>query len=276
MHTTTKLQPPIKVQPADDYPSSDGKPMAETEVHILALIHLLNALRYFFRKQPDTYVIGNMLLYYREGDKSKRKAPDIMVIKGVDTTIRRRSYKLWEEKVPPSVVIELTSAETKKADIVTKPALYAALGIKEYFLFDPLFEYLDEQLLGYRMVDGEYRLIKPDSDGDLHSKELGVIFSIQGSLLRVVDPQTGEFVPALEEAVALADRETQRAEQERLRAEQETQRAEQEAQRAEQETQRAEQEAQRATEAEAEILRLQALIEQLTKGSDKPSAGLTK
>ena len=262
MHTTTKLQPPIKVQPADDYPSSDGKPMAETEVHILALIHLLNALRYFFRKQSDTYVIGNMLLYYREGDKSKRKAPDIMVIKGVDTTIRRRSYKLWEEKVPPSVVIELTSAETKKADIVTKPALYAALGIKEYFLFDPLFEYLDEQLLGYRMIDGEYRPIKPDSDGDLHSKELGVIFSIQGSLLRVVDPQTGEFVPALEEAVALADRETQRAEQE--------------SQRAEQESQRAEQEAQRATEAEAEILRLQALIEQLTKGSDKPSAALTK
>lgn len=262
MHTTTKLQPPIKVQPADDYPSSDGKPMAETEVHILALIHLLNALRYFFRKQPDVYVIGNMLLYYREGDKSKRKAPDVMVIKGVDTTIRRRSYKLWEEKVPPSVVIELTSAETKKADIVTKPALYAGLGIKEYFLFDPLFEYLDEQLLGYRMVDGEYRLIKPDSDGDLHSKELGVIFSIQGSLLRVVDPQTGEFVPALEEAVDLADRETQRAEQERLRAEQEMQRAEQEAQ--------------RATEAEAEILRLQALIEQLTKGSDKPSAGLMK
>lgn len=276
MHTTTKLQPPIKVQPADDYPSSDGKPMAETEVHILALLHLLNALRYFFRNQTDTYVIGNMLLYYREGDKSKRKAPDIMVIKGIDATIRRRSYKLWEEKVPPSVVIELTSAETKKADIVTKPALYAALGIKEYFLFDPLFEYLDEQLLGYRMIDGEYRPIKPDSDGDLHSKELGVIFSIQGSLLRVVDPQTGEFVPALEEAVALADRETQRAEQEAQRAEQEAQRAEQETQRAEQEAQRAEQEAQRATEAEAEILRLQALIEQLTKGSDKPSAGLTK
>lgn len=243
MRTTTKLQQPFTVQPADDYPSSDGRPMAETEVHILALIHLLNALRYFFRKQSDVYVIGNMFFYYRQGNKRKHKAPDIMVVKGIDATIRRRSYKLWEEKVPPSVVIELTSAETKNEDIVTKPALYASLGIKEYFLFDPLFEYLDEQLLGYRMVDGEYIPIKPDTDGDLHSEELGIIFSIDGALLRVVDPQTGEFIPALEEAV----------------------------EQAEQEAQRAKQEAQRAAEAEAEIQRLRVMIEQLTKGSDAPN-----
>jgi Uma2 family endonuclease len=238
MRTTTTLRQPIKIQPADDYPSSDGKPMAETEVHILALVHLLNALRYFFRKQTDVYVIGNMFFYYQEGNKRKHKAPDIMVVKGVDATIHRRSYKLWEEKVPPSVVIELTSAETKNEDIVTKPALYAALGIKEYFLFDPLFEYLDEQLLGYRMVEGEYMPIEADSDGDLHSEELGVIFSINGSLLRVVDPNTGEFIPALEEAVAQAVQEAQRAEQE----------------------------AQRADEAEAEIIRLREMIEELTKG----------
>ncbi|MEZ4734224.1 MAG: Uma2 family endonuclease [Caldilineaceae bacterium] len=265
--------------------------MAETEVHILALVHLLNALRYFFRKQPDVYVIGNMFFYYRQGNKRKHKAPDIMVVKGVDATIRRRSYKLWEEKAPPSVVIELTSAETKNEDIVTKPALYASLGIKEYFLFDPLFEYLDEQLLGYRMVDGEYTPIQPDTDGDLHSEELGVIFSIDGALLRVVDPQTGEFIPALEEAVEQAEQEAkraeqeaqravqeaqraeqeaQRAEQEAQRAEQEAQRAVQEAQRAEQEAQRAEQEAQRAAKAEAEIQQLRAMIEQLRKGSNGP------
>ncbi|MEZ4865760.1 MAG: Uma2 family endonuclease [Caldilineaceae bacterium] len=241
MRTSTALKLPFTVQPADDYPSSDGKPMAETEVHILALLHLLSALRFFFRKQSDIYVIGNMFLYYREGNNRKYKAPDIMVIKGVDTTIRRRSYKLWEEKVPPCVVIELTSAETKNEDIVTKPALYASLGIKEYFLFDPLFEYLDEQLLGYRMVEGEFVPIQPDLDGDLHSEELGVILSIDDSLLRIVDPQTGEFIPALEEAVAQVEQETQRAEQE----------------------------AQRADSAEAEVAHLRALVEQLTKAANQ-------
>lgn len=269
MSRATALQQSIKVQPADEYPSSDGKPMAETEVHILALIHLLQALRYFFRNQPDIFVIGDMLLYYKEGNKHKAKAPDVMVVKGVDTSIQRRSYKLWEEKIPPSVVVEITSGDTKLEDIVTKPAIYAALGIKEYFLFDPLFEYLAEQLIGYRMVDGEFVLIQPDAEGDLHSEELGVIFSIKDSLLRVVDPATGEFVPALNEAMAMAEKEMQRAEQEAQRAEQEAQRAEQEAQRAEQEAQRAnqealraEQEAQRAEAAEAEIARLRALLKQ--------------
>ncbi len=182
-----------------------------------------------------------MFLYYRQGNKRAYKAPDIMVVKGVDTSIRRRSYKLWEEGVPPAVVIELTSDETQSEDIVSKPVVYASLGVKEYFLFDPLFEYLDEQLLGYRLVDGEYTPILPDSDGDLHSEELGVIFSADGALLRVVDPETGEFVPALEEAIEKTRQETQRAEQA---------------------VQRAEQEAQRAAQAEAEVARLRALLEQ--------------
>ncbi len=42
----SKLQ--FHVQSADEYPSSDGKPRAETEVHILALLHLLSTLRFFF------------------------------------------------------------------------------------------------------------------------------------------------------------------------------------------------------------------------------------
>jgi len=234
--------------------------MAETEVHILAILHLLQALRYFFRNQPDVFVIADMLLYYREGNRHKYKAPDVMVVKGVDTTIKRRSYKLWEERIPPQVVIEVTSKGTINEDIVTKPVLYAALGVKEYFLFDPLFEYLDKQLLGYRMVDGDFVLIEPDSDGDLHSEELGLILSIEEDLLRIVDPATGEAVPAMNEAMVIAAQEAQRAAQE-------AQRAEQEAQRAEQEAQRAEQEAQRADKAEAEIERLRALLEQRDSAS---------
>ncbi|MEZ4662896.1 MAG: Uma2 family endonuclease [Caldilineaceae bacterium] len=250
MNTIIATKPPFKIQPEDEYPSSDGQPMAETEVHILALTHLLNALRFYFRNRDDVYVIGDMFLYYREGNPRARKAPDIMVVKGVDATIRRRSYKLWEEGVPPCIAIELTSGQTKKEDIVTKPALYAALGIKEYILFDPLYEYLDEQLIGYRLdADGEYVLIEPDSDGDLHSEELGLIFSIDDATLRVVDPETGEYIPALEEAIEQAEEAMQRAEKE--------------TQRAEQEAQRAEQEAQRALEAEGEADRLRELLKKL-------------
>jgi hypothetical protein len=42
------------------YPDSDGKPMAETQVHIDALIYLREALNDYFRDNPQVYVAGNL------------------------------------------------------------------------------------------------------------------------------------------------------------------------------------------------------------------------
>lgn len=214
MHTLTR--PKFIIQPEDDYPASDGMPMAETEVHILATVHLLNVLRAYFRGRDDVYVIGDMFVYYREGDPKARKAPDIMVAKGVDATIKRRTYKLWEEKVSPCFVVEITSGSTKREGIVTKPALYAQLGINEYFLFDPLHEYLDEQFIGYRMVNGEYTPIEPDPEGNLYSETLEILLGVNDSLLRIVTPD-GAFFPEYEEAIEQAQQQTQIAEQESAR-----------------------------------------------------------
>ena len=41
------------------YPESDGKPMAETDVHIDTLIALREALHDHFRDMPQVYVAGN-------------------------------------------------------------------------------------------------------------------------------------------------------------------------------------------------------------------------
>ena len=190
--------------------------MAETEVHVLAIVQLLSALRHFFRKQ-NIYVIGNIFLYYRQGNPKAHKAPDVMVVKDVGKH-ERRSFKVWEEKAMPCVVFEITSKETKSEDTVSKPSLYASLGIQEYFLFDPLDEYLDQQLMGYRLVDGEYVLMSPNEDGEIFSTELQMVLRPEGKFLRVVDPQTALPVPSLDEAVEMAEQASQRAEQEAQRA----------------------------------------------------------
>lgn len=234
MNTLVLEQDPYRLQPADEYPASDGQPMAETEIHLLAMLHLIGALRYFFHQQSDVYIIGNMFLYYRKGNPAARRAPDVMVVKGIDATIRRRSYKLWEEGVAPCFIVELTSKDTQREDTISKVSLYAALGVREYFLFDPLHEYLSEQLQGYRLVESEYIPILPDEDGDLYSEELDLILSSKDSLLRIVDPRTGKYVPGLEEAAEIAAQAEERAETE----------------------------AQRAEKAEAEIVRLRALLDQ--------------
>ena len=52
------------------YPESDGKPMAETDLHANILIYLKTALELFFADRDDVYVTGNIMFYYEEGEPS--------------------------------------------------------------------------------------------------------------------------------------------------------------------------------------------------------------
>src|ERR1051326_5715528 len=137
---------------AIEYPETDGKPMAETDVHRQLLMDLIFTLSNFFREDLDVYVSGDLLLYYVEGNPHKCVAPDVFVVRGVSKE-QRRIYKLWEEGHPPDVVIELSSRQTWREDWLTKLQLYAKLGVKEYFLFDPEYDYLPEPLIGSRLKD---------------------------------------------------------------------------------------------------------------------------
>lgn len=219
--------------------------MGETGFHVRAILHLYGALCLYFQQRSDIYVAADMFWYYQEGNPRANKSPDVMVIKGVDNH-ERRSFKSWEEGATPCVIFEITSESSMVEDMVTKSALYARLGVREYFIFDPMREYVSSRMLGFRLEAGEYAPVMPDGDGRIFSEELGVFLIPEGGLLRALDPQTGQKLPSLQEAMALAQQEAQRAEQE-------TQRAEQEAQRARQETQRAEQEAQRAEKLTAQL-----------------------
>jgi Uma2 family endonuclease len=172
------------------YPETDGKPMAETDVHIDVLIHLREALRDHFRDAPQVYVAGNMLLYYEEGNPAACVAPDVFVVQGVAKG-ERRTYRLWEEGQPPTVVFEITSRGTRLEDLGTKRALYTMLGVREYFVYDPLGEYLQPPLQGYRLQAGEYQRMPRAGEGQLASQELGLELRVEEGRLRLVNPATG-------------------------------------------------------------------------------------
>jgi Uma2 family endonuclease len=219
------------------YPESDGKPMGETDVHIDALIYLREALRDHFRDDPLMYVAGNMLLYYEEGNPAACVAPDVFVVHGVAKG-ERRTYRLWDEGQPPAVVFEITSRGSRLEDLGTKRAIYAMLGVHEYFLYDPLGEYLRPPLQGYRLQEGEYQRLLPEAEGGFVSQVLCLELRLENGRLRVFNPATGErlltpaeaMVARRTEAVArraeadarqaeAAARQAAEAEMERLRAE---------------------------------------------------------
>jgi Uma2 family endonuclease len=200
------------VQPIH-YPERDGKPMAETDVHIDVLIYLREALKDHFRDEPQVYVAGNMLLYYEEGNPAACVAPDIFVVQGVSKG-ERRTYKLWEEGQPPTVIFEITSRGSRLEDLGTKRALYAMLGVREYFLSDPLGEYLRPPLQGYRLQQGEYERVLPGDQGQLVSQALSLELRLQDGQLQVVSPATGErlLTPAEAHAARRTEAEARQVE----------------------------------------------------------------
>ena len=137
------------------YPESDGKPMGETGVHVDVMLAVLAMLRRHYSGNDRVAVLANMFLYYKEGDPRKVVCPDVFVTLNVPSNTKRRTFKLWEEGKGPDLVIEITSKKTRKEDLHKKFDLYRdVLGVREYFLFDPLEEYLEPSLQGFRLTAG--------------------------------------------------------------------------------------------------------------------------
>jgi Uma2 family endonuclease len=215
MSATTSAMPIARIE----YPESDGKPLGETDVHRREILEIIAMLQRFFAALADVYVSGNLMFYYEEGNPGAVVSPDVFVVKGVPNRLRR-VYKLWEEQQAPAVVIEITSRSTRLEDKGNKRALYAMLGVREYFMFDPLAEYLTPSLQGFVLADDEYVSLKPAVDGSLASAELGLRLVAEGAMLRLIDGATGERLLRTDEleAARRAEAEARRAEAEARRA----------------------------------------------------------
>ncbi len=198
---------PLPREPEIEYPESDGKPMAESDIHRDVMMHVIEGLKDHFLEEPEVYVTGNLLLYYERGNRSAAVAPDVFVVRGVSKE-RRKTYLLWREHEAPCFVLEVTSESTRDEDLDTKTAKYARLGVEEYFLFDPLGDYLEPRFRSLRLVRGEYQPIRPEADGSLVSRTIGVLFTPQGESLRMVDAKTGRQLLSYEEWKARAQEET--------------------------------------------------------------------
>jgi Uma2 family endonuclease len=201
------------------YPTSDGKPMAETDWHRELMVTLIQILKIYYSGVPLVYVSGNLLVFYVPGNKRRHVSPDVFVVKGVPGH-NRPNYLVWEEKTL-DLVIELTSSSTRSEDVKKKFQLYQdVLKVKEYFLFDPRLDYLDPPLLGYRLVRGKYQPIRP-VHGRLPSKVLGLHLERDGDQLRLFDPATGQWLPTPQETAIQAEarRQAEHVENERLRRE---------------------------------------------------------
>jgi len=186
-----------------EYPSSDGQPMAETPIHVEAIMLLHQALRDFFRDRPDVFVASDIFWFWEKGNNDARISPDVMVVPGVQPRDlrERRNFKSWEDGgAIPAAVFEIASRGTWEDDLEEKFDRYEKLGVREYFLFDPEGSYLVPVLQGFRLRGSSYRRIPTNA----LKSELGFRLRGEGAMLRLIDGRTNEPIPTRTEAVDAA------------------------------------------------------------------------
>ena len=184
-----------------DYPESDGRPMGETDLHRWWMIQICDLLQQRYKDQ-HVYVSSDLLLYYAEGNPKKFVVPDDFVVLDCKPG-KRRTFQIWAEQRVPNVVIEVTSRKTKRQDQPVKPNVYAQIGVKELFLYDPTLDYLRTPLQGYRLQEGQYVPIEGNRRGGMDCQELGMSLHLDRERLVMLDTATGEpLLTAAEEAEA--------------------------------------------------------------------------
>jgi len=218
-----QLVPPDEADDELLYPAEDGEPMAETQIHIRAIILLFQALEDYLAKRLDIYIAADMFWYWEKGNVGARRAPDVMVIKGVGRRVRR-SFLSWKENgAVPCVIFEMASQGTWRENLKEKRRLYEKLGVKEYFVFDPEAKYLRPPLQGFRRNrNGLFVPLDLDANKQLHCQELGINLRPEGEFLRVLDAKTGKRVLWRTEWI---EKEKNRANAEKRRANAEKRRA---------------------------------------------------
>ncbi|CAN1211867.1 Putative restriction endonuclease domain-containing protein [Tumidithrix helvetica PCC 7403] len=189
-----------------ELPDEDFEPMPEGDKQRRNLSYTTEALRLWFEKQQNVYVSGNLFIRYQEELAEKRVAPDLFVVFGMSNE-DRVSYTIGKDDgKAPDFVLEVTSKGTVTKDREQNPLIYRALGVKEYFQYDPSGEYLKPaSLQGVRLENGKYvaiaALTLPDGTLSLHSEVLGLDLHLYSDKkFRFYDPISNQILRSYAEA----------------------------------------------------------------------------
>ena len=257
------------------YPCSDGRPMADNAWQSRAILRAAGDLEV---AHPEALAVADILVYPEEGNPRNRIAPDVLVAFGVGTH-SRSSYLVWEEGKPPDWVLEVASPSTASKDLDFKRRAYAAMGVPEYWLFDPkgdVFPAGQPRLQGLSLSGGGYvRLVPRLADGVemIRSGVLGLDLRAEGEFIRMRDPATREDILHQRELKALAERETARRKDAETHAKREAARREVAEARARREAERAQREAADRSVAQARVAELEAALQLAEERALRSRAG---
>ncbi len=193
----------------DQHPTEEDL-MGESVAQSRLITYLIQVLEWLFHYE-GWFVVNDLNMYQRKQRYEYPLAPDVAVFKDVMiANHNRRAFRSWrlyeKNRPPPQVVFEICSNTTRKDNLQIKPAKYAALGVREYFAYDPNEPpYLlctSERLRGWRLNGSVMDVLTPDAQGQIWSTELDSFLAADGAFLRLYDRHGQQHLTQAEAAVA--------------------------------------------------------------------------
>ena len=293
---TFTINPSIKSFPDhSQLPESDGTFVKNFQEHPQSIL-LTDSINPILKQRHPTgrYCIGQDCgIYWRMTDPPERgaEAPDWFYVPNVPPMLDnkiRRSYVLWQELIPPLIVLEFVSGngseERDKTPLFDKEGNTQKPGkfwIYEQVIrpaFYGIYEVQHASIELYQLLAGEYCLVPPNESNRYSISPLDIELGIwQGEYQNVELPwlrwwdNQGDLLLTGQERAQQAE---EQREQEHLRAQQAEEQREKERLRAQQAEEQREKEHLRAQQAEEqrekERLRAERLAEQLRKAGIEP------
>ena len=103
--------------------------------------------------------------------KPRTRFPDLVILDDIHLTLMEKNARLTQTMPPPRVLVEVVSPGNEKSenyvrDYLDKPAQYAAIGVPEIWLIDPVREYvkvgtLTDSVYQFETFQGEERIVSP-------------------------------------------------------------------------------------------------------------------
>jgi len=187
--------------------TKDAPWMVMADLQVRGVDVLKSILRYHVERHHLPWYLASYLKVTMRRGRSNRRlnvAPDLLMVEAPDRL--RTSWNVEREGKPPQFVVEMSSEKSWERDSEDKPAIYDAMGVREYAIFAPERRDGGPLLFGYRRdTAGNFGSWQPDGDGCLVSRELGGLrlYVEAGRWLRALDEQGQRLPTEGEEAARL-------------------------------------------------------------------------
>ncbi len=187
----------------------EGDQIMHNDMHQRICTYLYNVIRGLLAAFPSAVVLQDVRVAW-DVPELRPHGPDIAVIFGVAERKNWSTFDVSKEGVRPTLIIEVTSPETRRLDLTEKQEEYDLAGVEYYIIVDLVRRrgQVFPLLLGYRQTIDTYTLLSPDATGRIWIEPLKIWLGLDGQHVIAYD----EAGVAIEDYVELAaSRSTQAA-----------------------------------------------------------------